>query len=199
MTGLVQGLLGAALNTAGVPSFGGGTSQVRCLALRVDFTSGAGHVRVLAADTSKLAIDGEGELDLHAQTADLHLRPRVRLGPTEVAAPIWLHGSFGDMKPALDPVLGGGRVGMSIGSAPAGPSPCAARLALARGGLGGPLPAAAPAADEGLVFAQAEGLAEGVVSLTGEARSKNFCPCCHDFKWTEVFWSFFSRKGLLAS
>ncbi len=147
---LVQGLLGAALDTAGVPSFGGGTSQVRCLALRMNFTNGAGTVTALAADTSKLSLDGTGEVDLRAQTADLHLRPRIRLGPTEVAAPVWLHGPFGDMKATLDPVLGGGRVGMSIGGAPAGPSACAAKLALARGGLGGPLPAVAPASDAGV-------------------------------------------------
>ncbi len=159
---LVQGLLGAALDTAGVPSFGGGTSQVRCLALRMNFTNGAGTVTALAADTSKLSLDGTGEVDLRAQTADLHLRPRIRLGPTEVAAPVWLHGPFGDMKGTLDPVLGGGRVGMSIGGAPAGPSACAAKLALARGGLGGPLPAAAPAADAGFSIRKPKDLLKGL-------------------------------------
>ncbi len=159
---LVQGLLGAALDTAGVPSFGGGTSQVRCLALRLNFTNGTGTVTALAADTSKLSMDGTGQVDLRAQTADLHLRPRIRLGPTEVAAPVWFHGPFGDMKATLDPVLGGGRVGMSIGGAPAGPSACAAKLALARGGLGGPLPVAAPAADTGFSIRKPKDLLKGL-------------------------------------
>ena len=159
---LVQGLLGAALDTAGVPSFGGGTSQVRCLALRMAFTNGTGSVTALAVDTSKLSLDGTGEVDLRAQTADLHLRPRIRLGPTEVAAPVWLHGPFGDLKGTLDPVLGGGRVGMSIGGAPAGASGCAAKLAVARGGLGGPVPAIAPAADAGLVIRKPKDLLKGL-------------------------------------
>ena len=161
---LVQGLLGAALDTAGVPSFGSGVSQVRCLALRLDFANGTGTVRALSADTSKLALDGTGEIDLRAQTADLHLRPRLRLGPTEVAAPIWFHGPFNAMKGTLDPVLGGGRVGMSIGSAPAGPSGCARNLAIARGGLGGPLPvAAAPVvADPGFTIRKPKDLLKGL-------------------------------------
>ena len=159
---LIQGLIGTALNTAGVPSFGGGTSQVRCLALRMDFTQGLGRIRALATDTSKLTLDGEGQINLQDQTADLHLRPRIRLGPTEVAAPVWLHGAFGQMTAALDPVLGGGRVGMSIGGAPAGPSACATKLALARGGLGGPMPLAAPPADQGFVIRKPKDLLQGL-------------------------------------
>ncbi len=159
---LVQGLLGAALDTAGVPSFGGGTSQVRCLALRMNFAHGTGTVSALAADTSKLSLDGTGQVDLRTQSADLHLRPRIRLGPTEVAAPVWFHGPFGEMKATLDPVLGGGRVGMSIGGAPEGPSACAAKLALARGGLGGPLPVAAPAADTGFAIRKPKDLLKGL-------------------------------------
>jgi AsmA protein len=159
---LIQGLIGTALDTAGVPSFGGGTSQVRCLALRMDFTNGLGRIRALAADTSKLTIDGEGEVNLQDQTADLHLRPRIRLGPTEVAAPVWLHGAFGQMTAALDPVLGGGRVGMSIGGAPAGPSACASKLALARGGLTGPMPPSAPPADQPFVIRKPKDLLQGL-------------------------------------
>ncbi len=158
---LLQGLLGAALDTAGIPTIGFGSSQVRCLALRADFTNGHATIRALAADTSKLALDGTGEIDLQAQTADLHLRPRLRLGPTEVAAPVWLHGPFNGLKGALDPVLGGGRVGMTIGGAPAGPSACAGKLALARGGLGGPLPAAAPA-DTGFSIRKPKDLLKGL-------------------------------------
>ena len=150
---LVQGLLGGALDAAGAQSFGGGTSQVRCLALRVDFRRGEGTVRAFAADTSRLALDGDGQVDLAAQTADLHLRPRIRLGPTEVAAPVSLRGPFGQMRASLDPVVGGGRYGLTIGSPTAGFSDCVGRLALARGGLGGPMPtpAAEPLPDAGLL------------------------------------------------
>ncbi len=142
---LLQSLIGPALDAAQVPGVGGGTSQVRCLAARFNFTDGVATVRALAADTSKLSLDGTGTINLQNQAVDMHLRPRLHLGPTEVAAPVSLTGQLGALKATLDPVLGGGRVGISIGGAPAGPSVCAGQLAVARGGLGGPMPAAAPA------------------------------------------------------
>jgi uncharacterized protein involved in outer membrane biogenesis len=149
---LVQALIGDALQTAGVPSFGGGNSQVRCFALRMNFSGGIGTVRALAADTTRLSLSGEGVVDLHTRTADLHLRPQLRLGPTEVAAPVSLQGPFGALKASLDPVMGGGRVGIEIGG-PSG-SGCFEKLALARNGLGGPVPqaAAAPPADPGFAI-----------------------------------------------
>jgi hypothetical protein len=78
-----------------------------------------------------------------------------------VAAPVSLHGSFGDLKASLDPVLDGGRFGLTIGSGPVGSSGCAGDLALARGGLGGPMPAAAPA-DPGLTIRKPKDLLKGL-------------------------------------
>ncbi len=141
---LLQDLIGPALDAAQVPGIGGGTSQVRCLAARFNFTNGVATIRTLAADTSKLSLDGSGTVNLQTQAVDMHLRPRLHVGPTEVAAPVSVTGQLGSLKATLDPVLGGGRVGISIGGAP-GPSVCAGQLAVARGGLGGPMPAAAPA------------------------------------------------------
>jgi AsmA protein len=159
---LVQGLLGAALNTAGVPSLGG-DSQVRCFALRVDFRHGQGDVRAFAVDTSRLTLDGDGRIDLEAATADLHLRPRVRLGPTEVSAPVSLRGSFGQMRASLDPVLGGGRYGLTIGSSQGGGSDCAGKLTLARGGMSGPIPVAAETPpDPGFVIRKPKDLLKGL-------------------------------------
>jgi len=138
---LLQTMLGGALSQAGVPALGGDV-PVRCFAARADFSHGAGRVRTLALDTPQMAMDGDGDIDLGAETVALHLRPMVRIGGTGVAAPVALTGGFGDLKAALDPVLGGGRVGISIG----GPAPisdaCAGKLALARGGMPGPMPAA---------------------------------------------------------
>jgi AsmA protein len=146
---LVQTLIGDAIQAAGVPSLGGGTSQVNCLALRINFNGGQGAIQTLAADTSRVSLSGDGTLDLAGGTASLHLRPRVRLGPTEVAAPVSVAGPFGDMKASLDPVMGNGRVGIEIGGG--GGSGCIDRLALVRNGLGGPVPQAAPApTDPGL-------------------------------------------------
>jgi AsmA protein len=137
---LLQTMLGSALSRAGVPSFGGDV-PVRCFASRTDFTHGVGHVRVLSLDTPQMTLGGDGDIDLGGETVALHLRPTVRVGGTGIAAPVSLTGGFGDMKAALDPVLGGGRVGITIG----GPAPndyaCAGQLGIARGGMPGPMPA----------------------------------------------------------
>jgi AsmA protein len=145
---MVSALFANALDTAGVP-MGGGSSDVRCLAVRSDFYHGAGRVRALALDTSRLSVDGDGVLDLGAETLTLHLRPIVRIGGAGVAAPVVVSGPFSALKPALEPMTNG-RVGITIG----GPAPsdegCVAQLALARGGMPGPMPSlAAPPAPGG--------------------------------------------------
>jgi hypothetical protein len=117
----------------------------------VDFASGVGTVRALAADTSRLSLSGDGTVDLKGGTVDMHLRPQVKLGPTDISSAVSLRGSFGALKASLDPAFDNGRVGLQIGGAAAG-SGCADKLALARNGLGGPLPAAAPTADPGFAI-----------------------------------------------
>ncbi len=138
---LAQALFANALGTAGVP-MQGGSSDVRCFAWRADFYRGAGRVRALSLDTSRMSVDGDGVLDLGAETLALHLRPIVRIGGTGVAAPVSVTGPFSALKPALDPMTNG-RVGITIG----GPRPtddsCVAQLALARGGMPGPMPSLA--------------------------------------------------------
>jgi AsmA protein len=138
---LLQTMLGSALSKAGVPSFGGDVA-VRCFAGRADFSQGHGQVRALALDTPQMALDGDGTLDLAAETLSLHLRPVVRVGGTGVAAPVSLSGGFGDLNAALDPVLGG-RVGITIGGPAPSAEACVSKLALARGGMAGPMPAVA--------------------------------------------------------
>jgi uncharacterized protein involved in outer membrane biogenesis len=140
---LLQPLLGEALNAASVPPLEG-TTPVRCFALRTDFVRGNGHVRGLALDTPKLALSGTGDIDFADETVALHLRPSVRVGGTGVSAPVSLTGGFGNLRAALDPVLNG-RVGISIGGGGPGDAGCGAMLSLARGGMAGPVPAAAPA------------------------------------------------------
>jgi len=146
----IQGLIGDALQTAGAPFLGDGESQVRCFALRVNFAGGVGTVRALAADTQHLSLSGDGTVDLNGRTVDMHLRPQIRLGPTDLSSAVSLRGSFGDLKASLDPAFGNGRVGVQIGGG--GGSGCDGMLALARNGLGGPVPAAAPAPDAGFTI-----------------------------------------------
>jgi len=138
---LLQALLGPALSEAGVPNLSGDVT-VRCFASRTDFTHGTGKIRALALDTPQVVLDGSGTVDLTNETVALHLRPTVRVGGTGVAAPIALSGHFGALKAQLDPVIGG-RVGISIGGAAPGGGSCSGLLAMARGGMPGPVPVTA--------------------------------------------------------
>jgi AsmA protein len=148
---MIGGLIGDALQTAGVPSLGDGMSEVRCLALRMDFANGVGTLKTLGADTSRLSLSGDGTINLKGGMLDLHLRPQVKLGPTEISSPVSVAGPLGAAKATLDPVFGNGRVGIQIGGTPAS-SACADKLAVARNGLGGPMPAASPASDPALTL-----------------------------------------------
>ena len=76
---MLQGLLGGALNAAGVPAMGG-SADVRCFALLTDFRNGQGSVQALALDTSRLSMDGDGSVDMGAETLSLHLRPDRAVG-----------------------------------------------------------------------------------------------------------------------
>lgn len=140
---MTQGVLGAALNAAGVPPLAG-SSDVRCFALRTDFHHGQGEVQALSLDTSRLSIDGDGSIDLGDETLDLHLRPVLRIGGSGLAAPVLLHGGFQNVKASLEPVLGGGRFGLTIGGPAPNDSVCISKLSDARGGMAGPMPIAAP-------------------------------------------------------
>ena len=143
----IQTLIGDTLNAAGVPSIGAGNAAVRCLALRADFSHGLADIRALAADTSRLSLDGSGQIDLAAETFDLHLKPSLHTGALAATAPVSLTGPFAAPKAALDPVIGG-RVGFSLNTNPdeGAPSACDAKLPIARGGALGPMPAQAPQA-----------------------------------------------------
>jgi AsmA protein len=136
---LLEGALGSALNAAGVPPIGGST-EVRCFALRTDFHHGMGEVQDLSLDTSRLALDGDGSVNLGDETLNLHLRPVLRVGGTGVAAPVLLQGGFSNLKPTLEPAMAGGRFGLTIGGPAPNDNACAGKLSEARGGMAGPMP-----------------------------------------------------------
>jgi AsmA protein len=145
---LFQNAVGAALETAGVPPLSGST-DVRCLALRARLSHGAGSVEALALDTSRLSMTGSGSFDLGAETVALHLKPTLRIGGAGVAAPVSLTGGFTSLKASADAAMEGGRFGLTIGGPAPNDSACVAALPLARGGMAGPMPSAAPAQNSG--------------------------------------------------
>ncbi len=127
----------------GLPITPGGRSHVRCLALRVDAAAGQAALRTLLLDSARLYLEGEGTVNLADETMDLHLRPQVRLGFGGVSVPVHVSGPVRAPRTQAEIKGGTGRPGLLIG-APPPPDECAARLAEARGGRAGPLPAGAP-------------------------------------------------------
>ncbi len=72
----------------------GGTSQVECFAVRIDANHGVGTLRTLLLSSSLLTMDGDGSMNLGAETIDLHVRPQARVGGTGVVVPLRVTGTF---------------------------------------------------------------------------------------------------------
>jgi len=140
----LAGLFGDALR--GLPIDLKGHSAVRCLALRFDVAAGQAASRALLLDATRARVEGEGGVNLVDETLDLHLRSLVRLGNTSVAVPVHLAGPWRSPRPQVQ-MGGAGQGALVIGAAP-GPDECPAQLALARGGVPGPMPATPPVSDE---------------------------------------------------
>lgn len=123
-------LFGPALRSANIPIDAAGRSHARCAGVRFELDAGQAAMPVLGLDTTRVRLDGDGRLDLGAETMDLHLRPVLRLGPTTVTVPVRVSGPFRTPRTQADKgAIAPGRFGIAIG----GPStdPCAA-LAAAR-------------------------------------------------------------------
>ena len=146
----LEGVLSDALRAANLPVDAGGTSKVRCAAIRAEASAGRVQFRALTLDTSRLKLDGSGEINLGDETLDLHLRPQLRLG-TALSVPVRVRGTLRAPKVALDPgAIAPGRVGIVIGGA-APADTCGPALALARDGQAGPVPPAPePQANRGM-------------------------------------------------
>ena len=80
-----------ALNLAGR----GGSSDLRCLAARLDFLRGTGTVRGLALSSSALTMTGTGSVNLGSDTLDLQLKPHAKLAGTILVVPMHVTGPIG--------------------------------------------------------------------------------------------------------
>jgi AsmA protein len=160
---LLGSMLGKVLNAVNALDLvgRGGTSDLRCFAMRMDAKHGIGTIQPLALASSLLTMTGSGTVNLGTETLAMQLRPQARVGGTEVVIPVDVNG------PMLDPRVGVNQAGAAeanigtiagalMGKNPTLPGPfhgiiggekladpCPAALALARGQAA---PAAAAAA-----------------------------------------------------
>ena len=167
-TALLERLLGPVLQRANLPGLlsHGGSSDLRCFALRADAQQGVATLRALALNSSVLTMDGTGSVNLGDETLALNLRPQGRVAGTVIVVPLQVTGPVrspevkvnaigaaksnagtvagavaGSATPLglLGGMLGGGKL-LDSGSGES----CAGPLALARGQA--PPPAAASSA-----------------------------------------------------
>ncbi len=114
---VLAGLLGR-LHLPAV-SVGNGLASLRCLAAGFNVAAGQATVTPLVLDTSRLLVQGEGNVDLNAETLAMQMRPLLRTGPG-IVIPLRLSGPW--RAPKVSPEAGG-----LFGSHD--PDPCAASLA----------------------------------------------------------------------
>ncbi len=141
---VLTALLADLLRSMGAGLDPGGSTRVRCLALRADAKDGQVALTALKLDTARLSLDGTGTLNLVDETVALRLRPLLRLGGAGVAAPLRLDGPWRHPVVALNPASGTDRVGVTLGGLSGPPDNCATELAAARDGHTGRMPADLP-------------------------------------------------------
>jgi uncharacterized protein involved in outer membrane biogenesis len=109
----------------------GGTSALRCLAVRMEAKGGVGSFPALLVDSEPARVDGNGTVRLGPETLALRLYPLARLGGTGVSVPVNVTGTFLDPNVAVD--AAGAAQGAVSGLANTGTAP----LGMVIGKLGG--------------------------------------------------------------
>jgi AsmA protein len=74
----------------------GGTSELRCFALRMDAKHGIAAVKPLALSSSLLTMGGVGTVNLGSETVAMALRPQARVAGTGLVIPIAVSGPIRD-------------------------------------------------------------------------------------------------------
>jgi AsmA protein len=74
----------------------GGTSELKCFALRMDARHGTGAINSLALSSSLLTMTGAGTINLGAETLAMALRPQARVAGTGLVIPVAVSGPIRD-------------------------------------------------------------------------------------------------------
>jgi AsmA protein len=147
----------------------GGVSQLQCAAARLDLARGTGTLRTLLLSSTLLTLDGEGTVNLGAESVNLLVRSRNQVLDTKVVVPLRVSGPWRSPSVKPDPTAtvtenAGTVAGAVIGSTSplgavagalgadkvitrvfGGPVDCPTSLAIARGQASPPPPGHAPA------------------------------------------------------
>jgi hypothetical protein len=112
----------------------GGTSEIQCFAAGLDANNGIATVRSLAFVSTLFIMDGDGSVNLGAETLDLHVRPQAKLAGVGLVVPLRVSGPFRSPSAASDPAAAVTQnAGTVAGALLSGTTP----LGLVAGALGG--------------------------------------------------------------
>ena len=89
----------------------GGTSEVKCLAARMDARHGVGQLGALVLRSSLLTMTGSGSVNLGDETLTLGLHPQARIAGSEVVIPVSVTG------PIRSPAIGVNKLGAAEANA----------------------------------------------------------------------------------
>ena len=87
-------LAGAAVTALGITVPREGETDVRCLGVGVAFRAGVGTVKPLALESTHLALEGEGTVDLGREAVALRVRPLAQVAGSRVSVPVVVEGPF---------------------------------------------------------------------------------------------------------
>jgi AsmA protein len=105
-TRLLNNLLGPVFDRAGLITLlaHGGSSALRCFALRADASHGVADVRTLMLNSAVLTMDGNGSVNLADEAVALHLRPQGRVAGTGIVVPLSVTGPIRAPRVSTDAV-----------------------------------------------------------------------------------------------
>lgn len=135
-TQLLNHLLGTVLqkaNLLGLLSHGG-SSELRCFALRADAHHGIADIRTLLLNSSLLTMDGSGSANLGNETLDLNLRPQGRVAGTGIVVPMRVTGPIESPNVTVNAI---GTAESNVGTVAGAVIGSATPLGLLGGALGG--------------------------------------------------------------
>jgi len=95
-------LSSASLKALGIDVPTQGETAIHCFGLIGLFKKGVGRFDKIAFDTSYLALNGVGQIDLLTETVALKLHPLAQLSGSLVSVPVLVEGPFRDMQGRLD-------------------------------------------------------------------------------------------------
>jgi AsmA protein len=112
----------------------GGSSQVQCFAVRLDASHGIAAFRALRLASSLLTMDGDGSINLGAETLDLRVRAQARVVGTGLVVPLRVTGPLRAPSATPDPAAAiAANAGTVAGAVITGTTP----LGMIAGVLGG--------------------------------------------------------------